>query len=460
MLLLIKAGEDSLFKQVYQFYKNEILEGRLKKGEKMPSIRQLARELHHSINTVNAAYQQLIAEGYLENVPRKGLFVARIGKIALIEKTNQKKEEILNATEDKKIIFNLRQANIDENAFPMKAWRKAIQQALDNNNFQYGDFFGETALQQKLADYLYRFRAVRCTPRQILIGSSVQLLLILLCMAECHSSKTVIFEEPAYAAARQVFIKNGYDIQLIKPVAHCHHLEGLKNLQSGFIYLTPSNHYPLGGIISVSLRLEILQWASENGSYVIEDDYDSEFRYNSKPIPAMQALDQNDRVIYIGTFSKALMPSLRVAYMVIPSLLLPYFKNISLLEQTVPSFVQKALAILMEDEWEKHLRKMRKIYKEKNNLLVETARKIFPENVKIVNKEAGLNILLSIKNAGSEDELVEKAKQSGILTKGTFFAYHKKENLPADPCLFLGYGSLKKESIPVVLEKLRKTWFG
>ncbi|HAS42843.1 MAG TPA: hypothetical protein DCS93_20350 [Microscillaceae bacterium] len=471
MLLLLNPDSPTpLFDQIYGFFKQAIIDGTLKFNTQLPSIRQLAKSLEVSNNTVIAAYQQLTDEGYLMNVPRKGLFVANLDTQEVNpQKKGQEPPQFTPQKTEKPradYAFNLNQAGIDEHHFPIKAWRKCINWALDKPFLQYGVYFGEPVLKKALASYLFKSRGVKTQPEQIVIGAgTIQLMSLLATLFKNKmpekSSKQVAFEEPGYQASRQVWLDYGYQVQpvAVDPLEGIR-LDALEPLHPDLVYLTPSHHFPLGGIMPVAHRLQILQWAKERNCYLIEDDYDSEFRFRGKPIPALQALDTHERVIYAGTFSKAFLPSLRLAYLVLPPHLLPHLEALQHLGQSTSVNMQRAMAIFMEEGyWDKHLRKMRKVYKHKFEQALTSIQQIMGDKVTVTTQASGLSLLIKVHTDLSEETLVQKAREADIWMKGKSDAWLVPDNLPQYPHIAFGFGATPIDQIATVVEKLYQVWF-
>jgi len=468
--LLNPDSPTPLFDQIYGFFKQSIIDGTLRFNTQLPSIRQLAKSLEVSNNTVIAAYQQLTDEGYLMNVPRKGLFVADLDTQEI--NPQEKGQETPKFAPPKKekprahYAFNLNQAGIDETNFPIKAWRKCINWALDKPFLQYGAYFGESTLKKALTSYLFKSRGVKTQPEQIVVGAgTIQLMGLLATLFKNRMPekpvKQVAFEEPGYQASRQVWLDYGYQVIPVKvdPLEGIR-LDALEALHPDLVYLTPSHQFPLGGIMPVAHRLQILQWAKERNCYLIEDDYDSEFRFRGKPIPALQALDTHERVIYAGTFSKAFLPSLRLAYLVLPPHLLPYLKDLQHLGQSTSVNMQRAMAIFMEEGyWDKHLRKMRKVYKHKFEQALETIQQIMGNKVAVTTQASGLSVLVKVNTDLSEEILVQKAKEADIWLKGKSDAWFMPENLPPHPHIAFGFGAVPNDQITEVVKKLHQVWF-
>jgi GntR family transcriptional regulator/MocR family aminotransferase len=461
MIPTIHQKDKLLYEQIYEFYKEAILNRRLAHRHKLPSHRTLAKELGVGINTVLKAYEQLAIEGYVTNEHRKGLFVTMIDnkdwKIHDITKRTATKK---TAAKTIKADFKTSMQLVDENHFPVKEWRKCSNWALDKVSFQYQEYEGIDPLKQPLMDYLLNYRGVHSTAERLLIGSGTSVMIFWLAFILRKSCSKIIVEEPCYPRSRAPFLEFGYDV---KPVAVDHEgidLRTLNKEKADLLYLTPSHQYPTGAAIPVTHRLQILNWAKKNKAYIIEDDFDCEFRYKTKLMPSLQGLDKSDRVIYAGTFSSALMPSLRVAYLVLPENFPVDYRAYRYLTTTVPYFTRKTLAWFMEDGyWERHLKKMRIIYKKKYETCIEALRKLPAGRIHFNNTPSGLNILLRINTRLSEREIINRARDKGILVTAAGEFYLNHENRPKQPQVLFEFGSIPQDQIEKVVATLAAAWF-
>jgi GntR family transcriptional regulator / MocR family aminotransferase len=327
-------------------------------------------------------------------------------------------------------------------------------------SFQYQEYEGIDPLKQPLIGYLLNYRGVHATPDRLLIGSGTSVMIFWLAFIMRKSCSKIIVEEPCYPRSRAPFLEFGYDV---KPVGVDHEGIDLKTLnkeKADLLYLTPSHQYPTGAAIPVTHRLQILNWAKKNKAYIIEDDFDCEFRYKTKLMPSLQGLDKSDRVIYAGTFSSALMPSLRVAYLVLPENFPVDYHAYRYLTTTVPYFTRKTLAWFMEEGyWERHLKKMRIIYKKKYDSCIEALRKLPADRIHFNNTPSGLNILLRINTRLSEREIINRALNKGILVTAAGEFYLDKVNRPRQPQVLFEFGSIPQDQIEKVVATLGVAWF-
>jgi GntR family transcriptional regulator / MocR family aminotransferase len=462
MVPILNSNGKLLYEQVYEFYRDAITGGRLKTNEKLPSHRKLAKELQIGNNTVIRAFEQLIHEGYIKNERRRGLFVANLRVSDWLLPNGQKK---FTDFKQKKVDtkskpdFKLTDQVIDEKKFPIKEWRKCTNRALDRINFQYDDNNLSDPLKVQLQNYLFQARGVASTPDRIIIGSGTNSLLFWLAFILRKTHSKIVFEDPCYPRPRDLFSEFGFKTIPVSVNNEGIDIQKLQKQKADLLYLTPSHQFPTGGAVPVGNRYQILNWAKKNKAYVLEDDFDCEFRYKSKLMPSLQGLDNDNRVIYLGTFSNAIMPSLRVSYMVLPEKFPIDVKTFGYLTQTVPNITRRTLAYFMEDGyWERHLKKMRKVYHEKYQICISSLKKL-PKNLILFNETpSGLNILLRVNTRLSDREILKRALEHGVSIKPANEFYAEKTNHPKKPAVLFEFGNLESQQIPKVVEKLYRAW--
>ncbi|RAW02263.1 MocR-like pyridoxine biosynthesis transcription factor PdxR [Pseudochryseolinea flava] len=460
MIPVIHHGKKSRYQQVYEFYREAILSQKLHANEKLPSYRWLAAELGVANNTIIQAYEQLVAEGYVRNEQRRGLFV---NKIAIRDWQLHSMTEATaipaESKRKKKIPFSASVHLVDQGNFPVKQWRKCSNWALDNISFQYEEYENDESLKEQLVKYLYKYRGVKTTSAQLIIGSGASSLMFWLAFVLRKQCRRMLMEDPGYARIKNLFLEFDYQVKPITVQDNGIDIMALKKTKADLLYLTPSHQYPTGAAIPVNHRLQILDWAKRNNAFIIEDDFDCEFRYKTKLMPSLQALDGANNVIYVGTFSSALMPSLRVAYIVIPPQLLTEIQSFKHLTNTVPFFTRKTLALFMEHGyWESHLRKMGKVYRLKYEACIAKLKTLPKQRIRFNDTPSGLNIFLKIFTTISESEVVRRAADQGILvTPGSQF-YHVRQKLKHVEILF-EFGSIPTDEIEHVIQKLYKACF-
>lgn len=466
--LTIELDNDSekcLYEQIYEHIKQEIREGKLLQGERLPSTRFLAEYLQVSRSTVDMAYGQLLSEGYIEARPYKGYFVCQIEELLDLKKellSNKETFRIKEQPEEKKNICDFSPFGVDMSQFPFGVWKKITKNILSDSNaklFSQGNAQGDYSLRETIARYLHASRGVNCTPEQIIIGAGNDYLLMLL-EKILGREIPIAMENPTYKRACRIFESFGYPTKTVDVDENGMVVSQLRRTGVDLAYVMPSHQYPTGAVMPIGRRNELLKWANEKDDrFLIEDDYDSEFRYKGKPIPSLQSSDKNGKVIYLGTFSKAIAPAIRVGYMVLPPVLLErYRKNCSFYSTTVSRIDQKILEEFIKGGYfERHLNKMRKRYRDKHDYLLELL-KPFQKQFKITGENAGLHLLLTGTQGKTEQELIETAREQGVIVYGLSENLVEGVQQAMAPTVILGYGGLEEEQLQAGIEALKKAW--
>lgn len=463
MDLLIPINNDSkipMYEQIYIFIKAEIRKGFIKANTKLPSSRKLAKDLKVSRSTIVMAYEQLLSEGYIKSIEYKGYFVSNIEGLYDIEHKD-KKEEIKKAAVEKfDIDFSPR--GIDFSVFPYSIWRKLSKYTYNDDNkqmFNRGDNKGELFLRDIIRDYLHRARGVNTDTQRIIIGAGTEYLLILLSII-LKKNIRVAMEKHTYKQAYRILQSIGWGIDSIAMDEAGMKIDELEASSASIAYIMPSHHYPTGIVMPISRRKEILDWAKDSDErYIIEDDFDSEFRYKGKPIPAMQGMDYADRVIYIGTFSRNIAPSIRVSFMVLPkSLMEKYEREAGFLSCSVPRTEQNILYhFISEGYFERHLNRMRSHYKNKYDVLLEES-KVLKDRFDIIETNAGLHILLKSKKSIDETYFRKKAEEKGIKVYLLSDFLLREDRKQEYPTIVLGFAGLDISQIKRGIELLDRAW--
>lgn len=444
-----------LYEQLYLHIRQAIVDDTLTTGTKLPSKRKLGEFLDVSQTTVELAYAQLLAEGYIESLPRKGFYVLPQEELYV-----RRGSSVIEPLPMKKSYdFDLYPSQIDTTAFPFERWRRHLKQVVSEENhdlLSLGSVQGDFVLRQEIATYLYHSRGVHCSPEQIVVGSGTEQLLPQL-LELLPDTTTFGIEDPGYPLTRQLF---AHQQRTFIPIPVDESGVRVDLVEQAFIdalYVTPAHQFPTGTILSVSRRQRLLNWASERQTYVIEDDYDSEFRYSGKPIPSLQSMDQNERVIYLSTFSKSLMPSLRIGYMVLPPPLLNrYRERYRHFTCSVPRFEQHTLAAFMATgDFEKHLNRMRKTYRRKLEIII-AAFKPYEPTVSITGASAGLHVVLSVRTSETSGKLKRLAENSNIrINAMTDYRIESNDTMPQ---FLFGFAALSEETLPAAVSALMSCW--
>ena len=480
-------SDKTLYEQIYEFIRDEIRAGRLLRNEKLPSARFLAEYLQVSRTTVDMAYEQLVSEGYLEARARKGYFVSAFEELYAIDEMprGETSEAHRQDRQDAKR-YDFSPNAIDMRYFPYATWKKITKNILVDANskmFSLGEPQGDLELRTTICRYLHGSRGVNCEPEQIIIGAGNDYLLLLL-EKILGRHVHVAMENPTYVRAYQIFRSCAYPVSFVPVDESGMRVDCLRRTDARVAYVMPSHQYPMGVSMPIGRRMELLRWASETEErYLIEDDYDSEFRYKGKPLPSLQASDSGGKVVYIGTFSKAIAPAIRISYMVLPYPLLERYRSeCGFYSSTVSRIDQAVLNEFIRDGYfERYLNKMRKQYKEKHDLILNEL-KPFEKAFRISGSNAGLHVVLTDKNGRLEEELTRaaanadvkvyrmqdfrmqdsetqdyRADDAGMGNSET--ACCRTKNVAAEPAmLILGYGALTPEEIREGISLLRKVW--
>ncbi|MCI8895946.1 MAG: PLP-dependent aminotransferase family protein [Lachnospiraceae bacterium] len=462
-----------IYEQIYEYIKCDIRDGKISDGEKLPSTRFLAKLLQVSRSTVELAYDQLLSEGYVRALRGSGFYVCRLAELEPVrgkgiqrpvreafggqgpEGQLEKRCQLAEDRTDKPSIrYDFSPNDIEWPEFSMNAWRKAARRMLQEpmeELFQAGESQGEANLRQAICDYLHQSRGVSCHRSQIVIGAGNEYLLLLLHQL-LGDVKGIAMESPTYRQACQIFSNMGWKVAAIPMDDSGMELPELQRSGMQVAYVMPSHQFPLGTVMPMGRRSQLLSWAGEQpGRYLIEDDYDSEFRYRGKPIPSLQGSDPYGRVIYLGTFSKSIAPAIRVSYMVLPlELMAPYRERCGFYSSTVSRLQQQMLYHFMKDGYfERHLNKMRSIYRARHDRLTALLRQR-PWVLRLRGEGAGLHVLAETDPVLPEQELVARAGALGVRVYG-LREYMISEGQPQPwgehPVLLFGYGALDEEQI-------------
>ena len=455
-------SESPLYEQIYQYIKNEIRQGKLEAGSRLPSTRILARNLRLSRSTTQMAYDQLLSEGYIEALPCKGYFVCKIEELVEVRQKGGGSFVEPGDTGKDRYEVDFSPRGIDLDSFPFNTWRKITKTTLVDDNkemFATGDPQGEPAFREAIRGYLHSARGVNCTAEQIVVGAGTEYLLMLLSRI-LGPDHTIAMENPTYKQAYRVFKSLGYPVVPVEMDGSGLETSLLERSGADIAYVMPSHQYPTGIVMPVKRRQELLSWAcKKEGRYLIEDDYDSEFRYKGKPIPALQGMDGRERVIYSGTFSKSVAPAIRVSYLVLPKpLLAVYRERVNFYTSTVSRIDQNILyQFMMGGDYERHLNRMRAVYKAKHDTLIG-ALKPFEKQFTIKGEYAGLHLLLTDKKNRTEEWLVESAKQAGGKVYGLSSYLIREGKAVVVPTVILGYAMLSEDAIKEGIRLLKTAW--
>ena len=471
--------------QLYQALQQAVLQRRLPPGLRLPSTRDMAQLLGVSRNTVMNGVGQLVAEGYLETVPKSGTYVARRlpeEMLHVAEKEARLREQRVGERNkrplspqgqqlrDTQEVFGKTAVSYptfvtgipDLAAFPFDLWGRLV-----SKQYRQGkrELFGEVGhgsagylpLRQAIATYLQTARGVRCQPEQVLIVNGSQQGLYLAAHTLLEPGAQVWIEEPGYLGARAALGSTGATLMPVPVTA-----EGIDVAQGAVLapaarcaYVTPSHQYPLGSTMSLANRIALLNWAEESGAWIIEDDYDSEYRYSGQPLPSLQGLDQNGRVIYVGTFSKVMFPSLRLGYLVVPpDLVAPLARLRALVDSHTPTAVQGAMAeFIVEGHFVRHIRRMRQLYGARRAYFAEAAARELGDWLHLNETEAGMHVVGWLPSGVDDRAVVLAAQRQQVTVKS--LSSHYLGDCPR-PGLVLGVMGVAETAVSPALIRLRK----
>ena len=476
-----RADPTPLHQQVYDGYRKAILRGDLAPGQKIPSSRELAGEMQVSRFPILHAYSQLMAEGYFESLVGSGTFISatlpeqmmssescddqlelRPSGLRPVAKRNSlypsfRRDSPLRSWG----AFGLHQPASDQ--FPFQLWSELTNRHSRNPSssaLHKVDPMGLQRFRMEICRYLRTARSVKCDPEQIMVVSGSQQALDITARVLFNSGDSVLIEEPGYRLEKTVLQAAGCRLKLVAvdeqgiDITRAGNCKGVKAA-----FVTPSHQFPLGSTMSATRRLHLLNWAQSVGAWIVEDDYDSEYRFDTKPIASLQGLDVNSRVIYIGTFSKVLFPSLRVGYMVLPRDLISLFEAVRFATDIFPPYLyQEVLADFIErGHMARYIRKMRRLYGERREILVRSIQAEFGEFLRVHGASAGMHVSVSLPEGFDDVEICQRASENKLLLWPLSPYYAGKRPLQG---FVLGFGSTAAEQIPEAVKRLRNVVLG
>lgn len=465
-LELDRGSQTPLYRQVYDQLRSMILDGRFQPGSRLPSSRNIAINNHIARVTVTAALEQLQSEGYTFSRIGAGTFVCEELRIAGESPEHDDKYEAslsewgqrvleLGSTRRKVNLSGRRTIDFGfgrsfPHIFPYDIWRRLLGRYLSTDDTMlshYGSVAGFLPLRQAVADYLIRLRGVRCTPEQVVIVSGMQQALDLLARLLLNDGDEILLETPGYAGAFELFRTFGARLHSLPVDENGFPVERIPvDSQARLVFVTPSNQFPRGGTMPLPRRLSLLQWARDHEVLILEDDYDGELRYSGNPLSALQGLDRDGRVIYLGTFSKVLFPTLRLGYVVLPSsVLAPFLQAMQMVDRGAPTLTQAAVAdFITEGHFERHLRRLRSEYGQRRRSLVTALNEHLGDTVRFSQVEAGLHVMLYLTQDVDEYALIKAAAGSGV---GIYAGapYHLER--PTSPSILMGFSGLNTDEI-------------
>ena len=450
-------GDISLYEYLYKQIKQDIISYKLTADEKLPSKRAFAEHLNVSTITVENAYSQLMAEGYIYSKAKSGYYVSHITSSENKERKvfPEKKEDYGKSEYIADFVSN----STLKDSFPFAQWTKVMRQTMSDNPQKLmvsSPSQGIYELRKEIAEYLYQFRGMDVSPDRIVVGAGTEYLYSLIIQL-LGRNKIYAVEDPGYSKITRVYSMNNVKCVHIPLDKNGVDINVLEKSGAQVLHISPTHHFPTGIVTPVSRRYELLSWASKSeGRYIIEDDYDSEFRFQGKPIPSLQSIDVSRKTIYINTFSKSLTSTIRISYMVLPEeLMLRYNRQLSFYSCTVSNFEQYTLAAFLEKGYfEKHINRMRNYYRaRRDRIMCEIKKHPDYSKVHITEENAGLHFLLKVDTALTDDELIQRARNKGLnISCLSQYFYHKEKS--TDHTIIINYSAVKDENIEQAVELL------
>lgn len=469
---LTRSGDAPLFRQIYGQLRAAILSQDLRPGTKLPSTRQLAAQLKVSRSAVVSAYEQLLAEGYASGKVGSGSYVSsdlpepavgrspkRGKRVAAADGPSPLSKDLVDVTaQDEERPFNLGRTLVDARSTAL--WRKSsarVFRLLGHDHFGYSDPRGLPGLRKAICDYLRAARAVRCEPEQIVVTAGTQHAIDLVIRVLHQGDLQAWIEDPGYALTRYALAGAGVKARAIPVDAGGIDVAaGIKSApKARAVFITPSHQFPTGVVLSMARRLELLNWAREAKAWIVEDDYASEFRYGGRALASLQGLDENGRVIYVGTLNKALFPGLRLGYAVVPSALLKRFITARYLADRQPSSLAQAVVadFIEEGHFAAHLRRMRLQYKDQRDVLAAALRERLEGDVTVDPPDQGMHLVAYLRR-GLKDVIIERtARDRGVIVRAMSRLY---VNAPPRSALVMGFSGYPRQMIPPAVERLAR----
>jgi len=464
-----------LTKQVYAEFRKAILSGALRPGEALPSTRLLAEQLGVSRTVVLEAYDQLLAEGYVAGRHGSGTYVAE-GLTKLLKPVRSETAKIrlsrfgvlateasdLNFPEERRkpLLYDFAYSRSPLDGFPFEQWRRILMakaRALSLRSLDYGPSAGSMALREAIAGHLRRSRAVECEPFQVIIVNGSQQVLDLTARVLLERGDRVVMEDPQYQGAREMFRAAGARLHLVAVDASGSRVDRLP-ARARLAFVTPSHQFPTGAVLTLERRLALLDWARRADAVILEDDYDGEFRYEGQPVESLQGLDRDGRVIYAGTFSRTIFPSLRIGYLVAPRSLVAAFEAAKwLCDRHRSTLEQEALAeFISSGGYERHLRRARRENALRRKVLLDAIAEHWEGRMEITGQGSGSHLVLWPCGGGSEERLIALAESKSVGVYGISRYYFKP--VLGRVGLMLGYSRLNEREIKEGVKRLRLAW--
>ncbi len=447
-----------LYQNLYLQVRDEIYSGRLKAGMRLPSIRQMTKDSGVSRTTVETAYEQLCADGLVTCVPQSGYYVN--------EMPQRQPEPVWMTPENPEpkapVRYDFSGHTLDKDSFDFDIWRRISRAVMSQKEdfFGYGQTQGEYALRFQIVKYLSAGRGVYARPENVVISAGIQSLLSILCEMFDKKEMQIAFEDPGFRKGFRIFEDHGYQSVFISGGSTGIDLQELRRSNANMLYLSPSHSFPYGVSMPHQQRVALMQWARECEAVVFEDDYDGELRYSGKPLATLSSLDNDGRVIYLGTFSKLLPPSIRISYAVLPDRMLSLYQAIAeQYNQTSSTMEQLTMARFMEEgRLERQVRRLRRMYARKNACIASAFAEFFGECAVVRPNDTGLHVVVSLRGMQDAPGLCQQARREGIhvVPLSSYQMSRRSEETIAD-FYFSSAGISERDIVPAIQE-LSRIW--
>lgn len=450
--MLVRDSNEPMYLQLYKYIRTEIEQGQIPPGEKLPSLRTLSAKMGISITTIRLAYDQLSMEGYVLNREKSGYYVNSLDFIEEALSFDGPKPQTQETKSPKRAEI------YDEECFDFIKWKKCLSHVLTyQSQFLLADtdLQGELELREQIAKYVFQARGVHCDADEIVIGAGTQQLLNILSDILLQDGKGYIgFENPGYTLGQKIFKDRNFAVCHLSLDAEGIVLSEAPSLMD-LLYVSPSHQFPTGIVMSARRRTQLLTWARERAGYIIEDDYDSELRYFGHPIPSLKAMDKSRRVIYMGSFSSTLLPSIRISYLVLPRELLTIYRELkNSYSQGVSKVDQLTLCKFMQDGgYQKQIRRIRRRYSDKASRLSEFLKSRYGKKIEVVSNTSGLFMILSFESRMGESEIAEMFLRQGL--KATpFGSYMYQERRHTGPRVLLYFYNIELKHLMEIMQEV------
>lgn len=459
MYHLNRALKKPLYQQLYDAIKKQILDGDLPQNIALQPVRVLAKELQVSRNTVDNAYQQLLEEGYIRAIHGSGYYVEDVSKSAFFQDCHS--VEVYSEKKKEEYLYDFDAFSVCSSNFIWYQWEKYIRYACAEEKSQRQIFYennkGAYELRKAICVFVQNYRGVICNPEQVVICPDTQYAVDIICQLLQNKNIQIAYEEPGDDWIRDVFSKWDSSIHTVPVREDGIHVTDLEETDCNMVYVTPSHQVPVGAIMSLERRIALLQWAYKQNAYIVENDYDSEFCDQRAILPSIQSLDRENRVFYVGSMSKALLPSACCAFLVLPShMIKKYEEKYKYFHAVLPSYHQKAVAnMIMDGVLEKHIRKMTIRNERKYQLLKKGIELYMKAYVKMQYPPSGTHVIVEIPMCQKEEQLLEWLQRYHIRIYGTKCYYYHKKNAKENQFM-IGFGSLDEDRILIACETLGK----